>query len=184
DGDLREQLAAARAGIFDHARGELASARSRRLMIDLAEWLALGDWRLRPADPVLAGSRPATFAAESLDLHRKRLKHRGRGLAGLSDGRRHKTRIEAKKLRYATEFFASLYPAQNAQRRHAVFLDALEEMQDELGELNDQVTGPEVLARLGIDPSAMSPPQQDRAERLNRAEKAYERLMDAKRFWR
>ena len=56
-------------------------------------------------------------------------------------------------------------------------------MQDELGELNDQATGPEVLARLGIDPAAMPAPQ-DRAERLARAEHAYERLMDVKSFWR
>jgi len=184
DGDLKSQLVAARARSFDHARGELASARCRRLMIDLAEWLALGDWRLRPADSVLAAGSPAVFAAESLDLHRGRLKHRGRGLAGLSDKRRHKARIEAKRLRYATEFFASLYPSPKARRRHEAFLDALEDMQDELGELNDQVTGPEVLARLGIDPSAMMPAPSDRAERLARAEEAYEKLMDAKRFWR
>ncbi len=184
DDNLKEQLAAARGRVFDHARGELASARARRLMIDLAEWLALGDWRLRPADRTLAGSSPVAFAAESLDLHRKRLKRRGKGIAGLSDERRHKARIEAKKLRYATEFFVSLYPTRKAQRRHATFLDALEDMQDELGELNDQVVGPEVLARLGIDPSAMSPALQDRAERLDRAEEAYEKLMDAKRFWR
>ncbi len=184
DGDLKEQLVAARVRIFDHARGELASARGRRLMIDLAEWLALGDWRLRPADPALAGSSPTAFAAESLDRHRKRLKHRGRGLAALSDEHRHKARIEAKKLRYATEFFASLYPVQKAQRRHAAFLDALQELQDQLGELNDQVTGPEVLARLGIEPSAMSLTPQDRAARLDRVEEAYGKLMDARRFWR
>ena len=184
DGDLKDQLVTARARIFGHARGELASARSRRLMIDLAEWLALGDWRLRPADPALAGRRSTSYAAESLDLHRKRLKRRGKGLAKLSDERRHKARIEAKKLRYATEFFASLYPSQKACRRHAAFLDALEALQDQLGELNDQVTGPQVLVSLGIDPSAMVPGPNNRSELLARAEEAYERLIDAKRFWR
>lgn len=184
EGDLQAQLTAARAKIFVHARDELASARGRRLMIDLAEWLALGDWRLRPADPALAERSPATFAGDILDAHRKRLKRRGKGLASLSDAHRHEARIEAKKLRYATEFFASLFPGRTARRRHAAFLDALEAMQDQLGELNDQATGPEVLAALGIDPAAMMPAQQDRADLLARAEEAYGRLMDTKRFWR
>lgn len=177
-------LAAARAQAFDRARGELALARCRRLMIDLAEWLALGDWRLRPADPALASLGPVKFAAEILDLHRKRLKHRGKGLSGLSDDRRHRVRIEAKKLRYATEFFASLYAEPTACRRHAAFLGALEAMQDQLGELNDQVTGPKVLAALGLDPSAMKPGAQGQADLLARAEDAYGQLMDVKRFWR
>lgn len=184
DGDLVTQLAAARARVFDRAKGELASARSRRLMIDLAEWLALGDWRLRPVDPALASRSPAPFAAEILDEHRKRLKRRGKGLARLSDEHRHRARIEAKKLRYATEFFASLYPSRTGRRRHAAFLEALEAMQDQLGELNDQVIGREVLAALGIDPLAMTPGPHDRADLLARAEEGYERLMDAKRFWR
>ncbi len=183
DGNLKDQLVAARARIFDHARGQLASARSRRLMIDLAEWLALGDWRLRPADRALADRSPASFATESLDRHRKRLKRRGRGLAALSDEHRHEARIEAKKLRYATEFFAALFPKHIARRRHAAFLDALEAMQDQLGELNDRVTGPQVLASLGIDPSAMMSRPDDGSELLARAEDAYERLMDVKRFW-
>src|SRR5262249_22823696 len=40
-GDAKAQLKLVRALAFDHARMEIDSARSRRLMIDLAEWLAL-----------------------------------------------------------------------------------------------------------------------------------------------
>ncbi len=184
EGGLKDQLKAARERSFGLVRDELASARSRRMMIDLAEWLALGAWRTRPADRRLARRDPVSFASEILDTHRKRLKRRGRGLAILDDEHRHKARIEAKKLRYASEFFASLYPDRKARRRHKAFLDALEDLQDQLGELNDLVTAPQVFAKLGIDAQPPAPGKHDRAELLVRAEESYESLMDAKRFWR
>src|SRR3546814_20637694 len=85
----------------------------------------------------------AAFADSLLDSSLKRLKRRGKGLAGLSDEKRHRARIEAKKLRYATEFFASLYSGKKARRRHQPFLKRLEKLQAYLGEPNDLVTGPE-----------------------------------------
>ena len=184
EGGLKDQLTAARNRSFDHAQGELASARSRRMMIDLAEWLALGAWRTQPVDPLLAGSHPASFAGEILDRHRRRLKRRGRGLADLDDEHRHQARIEAKKLRYASEFFASLYPGRKAERRYEAFLAALEDLQDQLGELNDLVTAPLVFAKLGIDAPPPPTGKHGRAKLLERAEESYEALMDAKQFWR
>ena len=99
----------------------LASPRARRLMLDLAEWLTLGASG-QPADqPVLA------FATGRLRRLRKRLKHDGAAFAGLADDDRHQVRIEAKKLRYATEFFTSLFPGKPASARLKRFRDALEE---------------------------------------------------------
>jgi CHAD domain-containing protein len=154
------------------------------LMIDLAEWLALGDWRARPVDPDLLRQPAALFAGDVLDLHRKRLKRRGRGLADLDDEHRHRLRIEAKKLRYASEFFGALYVDRRAKRRRKAFLGALEQMQDYLGDLNDHATGAEVLARLGLDAKLSHVDARDRRRLLDKAEDAYETLIDAKRFWR
>ncbi len=180
----RDEVARARAHALDHARGELIAPRARLLMIDLAEWLSIGDWRTRPVDPAGAADDLGSFAAALLDRHRKRLKRRGRGLAGLDDAGRHEARIEAKKLRYAAEFFASLCTGKKARRRHAAFSDAIAELQEHLGELNDQATGEQVLAKLGLDAALPAIGKHERARHLAKAEDAYDRTIDTKRFWR
>jgi inorganic triphosphatase YgiF len=181
---VRDRLVIARAHALDHVRAVLGSARTRLLMIDLAEWLALGDWRLAPADPVLATRLAPDFAADVLEKHRKRIKKRGKNLASLDDEERHRVRIEGKKLRYAAEFFGALYPRKKAQRRREAFLVAIEKLQDLLGELNDLVTGPEVLAALGIEDDLPVPGKREHRKMLDRAEDALDTLIDAKRFWR
>jgi CHAD domain-containing protein len=50
---------------------------------------------------------------------------------------RHKLRIQAKKVRYASEFFAGLFPGKKALKRREKFLSGLESVQDCLGDLND-----------------------------------------------
>ena len=46
---------------------------------------------------------------------------------------RHQLRIALKKLRYAAEFFGSLYP----RKRTDKYIEALKRLQDDLGHLND-----------------------------------------------
>jgi len=58
-------------------------------------------------------------------------------LTRLDARRRHKLRIQAKKVRYASEFFAGLFPGKKASKRREKFLSALEDVQDCLGDLND-----------------------------------------------
>jgi inorganic triphosphatase YgiF len=180
----RVQLEVARERALEHVRVALASARTRLLMIDLAEWLAIGDWRVDPADPALAARPAPDFAADVLDRHRRKIKKRGRHLVKLDDEDRHEVRIEGKKLRYAAEFFGSLYPGKKARRRHKAFLSAIEDLQDALGELNDFVTGPEVLARLGVEETLPSLGKREEREMLEGAADSLETLLDVKRFWR
>lgn len=182
--EARQRLVEVRARMFEQVRAALMSPRARLLMIDLAEWLALGDWRTQPANPDLLYQPAALFAGDVLDLHRKRLKRRGRGLADLDDEHRHRVRIEAKKLRYASEFFGALYIDRRARRRRKAFLGALEQLQDHLGDLNDHATGAEVLSRLGLDIDLPRADARSRTRLLDRAEDAYETLVDVKRFWR
>jgi inorganic triphosphatase YgiF len=184
DRKLRDRLGVTRERIFAHVRTELASARTRLLIIDLAEWLALGDWRACPHDPALLHRNVVAFAEEVLDKQLRQLKRRAKALATLDDAHRHKARIAAKKLRYAAQFFASLYRGEKARRRHKTFLEALEALQDHLGELNDLVIGPKVLAGLGIDAKPPGAGKHERGQLLCRAEEAYDALIDAKRFWR
>lgn len=183
-GAVLEQLVAAREHTYAKVQIELASARTRLLMIDLIEWLALGAWRNDPADPKTGARSIHAYAGAVLDSQRRRVKRRGRHLAKLDHHDRHEVRIEAKKLRYATEFFASLFAdGKKARRRHKTFLRAMEALQDVLGELNDRVTGPQVLERLGIDAPMFKTGRSTR-KLLRHAEDAYDELIDTKRFWR
>jgi CHAD domain-containing protein len=182
-GDVRDRLAAARDQCFDHVRADLAASRTRLLMIDLAEWLAVGAWRTRPAHPRRLHRAIVPFAGDLLDARRDRLARLGKGLGRLDRDDRHKVRIEAKKLRYAAEFFASLYASDKARRRYRRFLKALEALQDVLGELNDLAVGPEVLASLGIDTKLPGSGERRYKRLLDRAEDSYDRLMRATPFW-
>lgn len=174
--EAREAMAAERKTTFDHVMEEVDSARTRLLMLDLAEWLPFGDWRTRPADPSLLKKDIVATASHILKMRRRKLKRRGRELLDLPDEDRHELRKQAKKLRYATEFFAPLFP----DHRH--FLGKLQKLQDELGELNDLVTFPELLARHGVKDSVLA---EDGTQRklLDQAYKAYLDFADQKRFW-
>jgi len=181
EGRGRAKLVAARALALGEARTALDSLRARELMIDLAEWLAIGAWRLRPAEPLLASEHIEAIAADLLDHHRKRLKKRGRHLATLDDHQRHRARIEAKKLRYASEFFVALWTGRKARARHADFVGAMEKLQDRLGVLNDRAIAAELLDRHGIGDTGKA--GKGRKTLLRKAEKAFDELMDLKPFW-
>jgi triphosphatase len=162
---------------YEAVDAALAAAPMRTLMLDLAEWLALGKWR--ESEPA---QRPVVeLAALILDKHRRRIRKRGRDLSTLDDHDRHQVRIEAKKLRYAAEFFAALYPGRKAARRHDKFLKAITALQERLGTLNDLATAPKLFALLGIEQEAQAV---DRSALLSAAEEAWDGLVEAKRFWR
>ena len=55
---------------------------------------------------------------------------------------RHQVRIEAKKLRYALDFLASLWPPE----RLSELTEALVQAQDLLGQMNDRVSAQRLLA--------------------------------------
>ena len=73
------------------------------------------------------------FASEQLSRHQKKLHKRGKGLRRIDAAQRHRLRIAAKKMRYALDFFESLYPP----KKIAAFAAGLHGLQDALGMLND-----------------------------------------------
>lgn len=177
EGAARGRIAEARETAVGHLLERLEAPATRRLMLDLAEWLAIGAWREAAREPVVP------FAAHLLGRRRKRLKRDGRNLSRLDDHRRHQVRIDGKKLRYAAEFFAGLWTGKKARRRHKAFLSAIEVLQEQLGQLNDVAAGATVLERLGLA-EQMPMVELDVPHILAQAEDAYEVLMDVKPFWR
>jgi len=183
-GALHDRIAMAREAAYARVQEALSSPRARTLMLDLAEWVAGSD---RPAFHDENGARPARlFAVNALDRLRRKVRRGGRDLAKGDDEARHAVRKNAKKLRYAAEFFAKLFERKKERRRHRRFVSALEALQDQLGALNDLVTAPRLLEKLGITQAEASRlSAQDRKKHLiGAAEDAYEELFDTKRFWR
>lgn len=128
------------------AREAIASARYQKILLQLGAWLCTHPWNARLPDQVeIAADEPvATFSAKILRKRHKHLKKRGKRLTEISPEERHQVRIAAKKLRYASEFFSSLY----AQKRVRRYLAALAELQEELGALNDAATTERLLQEL------------------------------------
>ncbi|WP_306752950.1 CYTH and CHAD domain-containing protein [Paracoccus actinidiae] len=151
---LFEQIRKGREAAYDRVSEALGSDRTRRLMLDLAEWLHGGPWLTDP-DGEMVRSMPARdFASSALSRYRRKIKKAGRGLITLEEEARHELRKDAKKLRYASEFFTSLFDTDELRKRRKQFGTALEDFQEHLGALNDLSAAPEVLDHLGITPQA------------------------------
>ncbi|KXU84190.1 metal-chelation protein CHAD [Paraburkholderia monticola] len=137
------------------AAAAVESVRYTRLALQLALWLSRKGWRDGMSDEQreAIGSLVKPFAEDVLRSRHRKLIKRGKGLADLDDHRRHRARIAAKKVRYATEFFESLCP------RRAVlhYVDALTALQDGLGWRNDAVVADQLLKALSkTSPDAAS----------------------------
>ena len=113
----------------------VGSTRYARLLLNLIAWLHGARWQ-REASPEQRQALSAPvgrFAQRVLKHGERRMKRRARNLAHADAPTRHRLRIAAKRMRYATEFLSSLYP----QRQVRPFVRALTGLQDSLGKLND-----------------------------------------------
>lgn len=102
--------------------------------------LAEGD---KAADKVLDKTIPA-FAASVLDHHDSKVRKLASRVADLEIDDIHRLRLRVKKMRYAAEFFKSLFPAGKAKRRSK----ALAALQEALGAVNDAAVCADLLAQL------------------------------------
>lgn len=95
--------------------------------------------------PAVAGAEDARrYAARLIEQRARRLEKAARHLADGGVEERHAIRIAAKKLRYATEFFAPLY----SPRRARAYRRALAVLQEELGAWNDAAVAAGLAASL------------------------------------
>jgi triphosphatase len=178
--DLTGALEAARGAARSKAAMAVSGPRFRRLAIDLCAWIETADWT-RAKSP-----SAADFAGKALAKRRQSLLKRGKGLETLTDAERHKARIEAKKLRYAAEGFAELFPGKAAER----FIERLKALQDDLGALNDLATAEPLVGRLDLPADAAFAAGElvglktaERPERLKHAARALKRLAETDVFW-
>ena len=173
-----------RAAAYARAASSARSPRFRNLLIDLVEWIEAGSWSVDD-DEVRKElrTRPvAELAKKELRRLRKRVKKRGADLRHQSAQQRHKLRIRAKRLRYATEFFAGTFESETSAKRRGDALSALKDLQDALGGLNDIATRHTLIAPGVGHGSAGSEDQA--AKLLRNAEEAFARFVDTKAFWK
>jgi len=132
---LHESAAMRRSSLQEAFRAELDSARFTRLLLVLGRWLqrysaegiGRAAYRARLSQPA------REFASHALAQRYARAEARGARAATGSTADRHALRIELKKLRYASEFLADLFPKKRGRR----FARELERLQELLGSLND-----------------------------------------------
>jgi len=179
---LRKAVDAARRGAWAEAQAAAGSERFRALMIDGAGWVETGDWLAGEAAQAPIGP----FARHALKRQQKKVGRRGEQARGGDDVARHHLRIEAKKLRYAAEAFASLY-GEGRMRR---YLRAVRGLQEVLGALNDLAATEPLMATLKLSPQAAFAAGElagakaaARPQLLARARKALKRLEDAEPAW-
>jgi CHAD domain-containing protein len=179
----RARLTADREQAYSTIIATLDSQRFRDLMLSLLAWVELGKWRGRRK----AREPLSLVAGRRIDRLWEKIEPGGAQLKQLAEEPRHRLRIDVKKLRYALEFVARLDPAGGADRKR--FMGALEELQEELGELNDMATARQISAGMsaaGDIPSAETHPDPTPEEErhLAKSQAAFRRLRKAGPFWR
>lgn len=121
----------------DSLRRALASRRYAKLIADLEGWAGSPESAPKPR-------RLRAFAARVLQRQHRRVVRVARRPEAATPRGRHRVRIEAKRLRYALQGYASIFTGRDAAR----YEKRLGEMQEDLGRANDAVVARRCLARL------------------------------------
>jgi inorganic triphosphatase YgiF len=143
---LHAQAASLRRTARDATASTAADADWTVLLLDLSGLAATQPWRdALDAEAQARAALPVReYAASLLARQAKRVRRHGRDVAGLDPSALHALRIEIKKLRYATEFFQSLFPRKAVR----TWIDATTALQSLLGTLNDAAVTQRLLGRL------------------------------------
>ncbi len=178
---------------YEAVREAIRSDRYTSFLLRFGAWVESRGWRDQPVsehsarlfDPV------GGLADQLLSRRAKKARRAGHGFADLSVAERHKLRIALKKLRYAAEFFRSLYDDKPARR----YIQELSAFQDALGHLNDVATATRLLHELHEDGSRPEPGEpraagivigwhaRGVAESEPALLKLWEEFADTKAFW-
>jgi inorganic triphosphatase YgiF len=135
---------------YKSAHAALRNPHYTDLLLRLASWidsqLGLGAPPTRERKwnrNVLAGPAPR-FASEVMRAYHDKVRKLGKEIRKLDTVELHRLRIRIKKLRYATEFFGSIWPGRRTKR----YLSALKDLQQVLGELHDATVAEKLVAHL------------------------------------
>ncbi len=165
---VRERLLKAQAKAYDRVEAALGSDRVRALMLNLSLWIEAGAWRFRDrANRDLAG-----LAADQLNRQWRRVKRQSEKLDKVAPEDRHRLRLDVKKLRYSAEFLAGLSAKKPKLARRERFVEALKDLQESLGDLNDAEAAQAITIKL-------APGLRGNARRLRRKAAAAEAVAAA-----
>jgi triphosphatase len=171
----REKISRKREHAYEEVVEAMNSHKFRRLLIDLVGWVALGAWH----NGKIASRSVENFATHRLDRLWDSVT-RDTDIARMDEDRRHRVRIQGKKLRYAVEFLQGLYPHARATEKR--FASAIEELQDSLGKLNDMATARTIADVATNDGWLIG--SVDERRHLVSAEQAIRELNRVGPFWR
>ncbi|MFO1371844.1 MAG: CHAD domain-containing protein [Candidatus Competibacteraceae bacterium] len=131
-------------------REALCEPRYPLLVQRLTDWLDHRTWRdgLSAQQQERLAEAALEFATPLLEGDHRRVVKRGEAFAALNAVERHTLRIRIKELRYALDFFASLYHAPTVK----AYLSALANLQDGLGVMNDIAVTRRLLDEAGLKP--------------------------------
>ncbi len=137
---------------YQTLRETLESAGFRILTVTLARLALARPWERVPDDEAMDAGRAGMLAMDLRHYAERALARRfrhvraaGENAATLTLADLHALRIQCKRLRYAAEFFAPLFPGNNTRR----FIRRLSALQERLGHLNDGAVASALVAALG-----------------------------------
>jgi len=140
--ELHEKAELKKAHSYKIVREALLSQRYQCFLLTLGAWLESEHWCKSTHD--FKEVKVFEISNNILQKRHRQLGQSGKGITGMNAEERHATRITAKKLRYAAEFFASLY----SSRKTTAFIRGLSQLQDCLGVLNDINTTEKLMQQL------------------------------------
>jgi inorganic triphosphatase YgiF len=130
----------------EHLRAALVSPRYAHLLLEAARWLSQAS-----RDPPPPPDPLPEFARRVIRKRHKRLLADARRLSLLGPEERHALRLDAKRLRYAIEGLATLFKPKRLEAR----VQALSDIQDDLGRANDAAVAARLFAQLS-PPAALA----------------------------
>ena len=148
---LRLRAAARRRRLSRLARDAIETPRFQQLLLALGAFFTL---LARPAADASGPTLARDWIRPILDKRHRKLRKRAKHVHRVAAAERHRARVAAKKLRYAAEFFAPLFPGKRADE----YVTAISKLQSALGRLNDLEVATkltdELAPREGADPGA------------------------------
>ena len=125
------------------------SKRYTTFLLRSSAWLANSAWRNQPVSETsaLLFGPVRAFADDRRTKFHEPVWSAGGNFETLSVKERHQLRICVKRLRYATEFFSSIYPRKAVKR----YCGKLAGLQDALGYLNDVAVSEDLVRRICAD---------------------------------
>jgi len=189
DVGLQALLAASeqqRAASYSMLRNDVQVRDMQRLLLRFAHWMYGPYWQQHE----WSGLYTRDFSAAYLTELARQFEQAGEHLESFETAKLHAMRIQAKKLRYCAEFFASLYGKHKSEQ----YLAALSAVQEELGKINDDAVANRLLDQLVAVPALSGCPDaialgrgwiaRDLSQQLGLLQEAIQKFSRQGNYWK